>query len=70
LIPGTVEQHEYTDLYWLGFALLCITGQEKRKVNFEEIFETAGLELVKIYPSAYGYTAMLEAKLKKSDQDA
>jgi hypothetical protein len=67
LIPGTVEQHEYTDIYRLGFALLCITGQEKRKVDFEEIIETAGLELVKIYPSAYGCTAMLEAKLKKSD---
>ncbi|KAF4969959.1 hypothetical protein FSARC_2912 [Fusarium sarcochroum] len=64
LIPDTVEVQEYMDLYWLDFALLCMTGQEKKTADFEEIFEAAGLELVKIYPSNYGRTVMLEAKLK------
>ncbi|KLO83146.1 related to O-methyltransferase B [Fusarium fujikuroi] len=67
LIPDMVEKDKFTDLYWLDFALLAMTGQEKKKADFEEIFEAAGLELVKIYPSAYGCTAMLEAKLKKSE---
>ena len=65
LVPDLVEPHENMDLYWLDFALLCMTGQEKKKATFEEIFEAAGLELVQIYPSAYGRTVMLEAKLKK-----
>ncbi|KOC08449.1 putative O-methyltransferase [Aspergillus flavus AF70] len=65
LVPDMVEPHENADLYWLDFALLCMTGQEKKKADFMEIFEAAGLELVKIYPSAYGRTVMLEARLKK-----
>ncbi|RSL73554.1 hypothetical protein CEP53_000659 [Fusarium sp. AF-6] len=65
LVPDMVEDHENMDLYWLDFALLCMTGQEKKKADFEQIFEAAGLELVKIYPSAYGRTVMLEAKLKQ-----
>ncbi|KAF5659564.1 O-methyltransferase B [Fusarium heterosporum] len=67
LIPDIVKENEYRDLYWLDFALLCMTGMEKKKVDFEEILEAGGLELVKIYPSAYGCTAMLEARLKKTD---
>ncbi|KAK7425533.1 hypothetical protein QQZ08_007974 [Neonectria magnoliae] len=65
LIPDMVEVHESMDLYWLDLSLLCMTGQEKKKADFIEIFEAAGLELVNIYPSAYGRTVMLEAKLKK-----
>ena len=60
-----VEVHENYDLYWLDFALLAMTGMEKKRAAFEEIFEAAGLELVKIYPSAYGKTVMLEARLKR-----
>ncbi|KAF4978070.1 hypothetical protein FZEAL_5496 [Fusarium zealandicum] len=65
LIPDMVEVHENMNLYWLDFALLCMTGQEKKKADFEQMFDAAGLELVKIYPSAYGQTVMLEAKLKR-----
>ncbi|KAF7550142.1 hypothetical protein G7Z17_g5913 [Cylindrodendrum hubeiense] len=65
LIPDIIEIHENMDLYWLDFALLCMTGQEKKKDDFVKIFDAAGLELVKIYPSSYGRTAMIEAKLKK-----
>ncbi|VUC26767.1 unnamed protein product [Clonostachys rosea] len=65
LIPDKVEVHENMDIYWLDFALLCMSGQEKKKATFIEIFDAAGLELVKIYPSAYGATVMLEAKLRK-----
>ncbi|KAK0383199.1 hypothetical protein NLU13_9112 [Sarocladium strictum] len=65
LVPDMVEVHENYDLYWLDFALLCMTGKEKKLAAFEEIFDAAGLELVKVYPSAYGKTVMLEAKLKQ-----
>ncbi|GKU07081.1 sterigmatocystin 8-o-methyltransferase [Fusarium langsethiae] len=67
LIPDTAKEQENVDLHWLDFALLCMSGQEKKKSEFEEIFEAAGLELVKIYPSAYGCTVMLEARLKRSE---
>ncbi|PTD06629.1 O-methyltransferase afvC [Fusarium culmorum] len=66
LIPDTVEQQENVDLYWLDLSLLCMSGQEKKKSEFEDILEAAGLELVRIYPSSYGCTVMLEARLKRS----
>jgi len=65
LVPETVDTQDVSDLYWLDFALLCMTGQEKKEVEFQEIFDAAGLELVKIWPSGYGRTVMLEARLKR-----
>lgn len=65
LVPDMVDVHENMDLYWLDMALLCMTGKEKKKAEFIEIFDAAGLELVNIYPSSFGKTAMLEAKLKR-----
>ncbi|KAM0327587.1 hypothetical protein ACHAQA_005880 [Verticillium albo-atrum] len=65
LIPDRVEPYDTMDVYWLDFALLAMTGKEKKKEEFQEIFDAASLELVKIYPSAFGRTVMLEAKLKR-----
>lgn len=65
LVPDLVEPHANLDLYWLDMALMCMTGKEKKETEFIEIFEATGLELVKIYPSAFGRTVMLEAKLKQ-----
>ncbi|KAM0270668.1 hypothetical protein ACHAQH_009323, partial [Verticillium albo-atrum] len=65
LIPDRVEPYDTMDVYWLDFALLAMTGKEKKKEEFQEIFEAAGLELVKIYLSQFGRTVMLEARLKK-----
>jgi hypothetical protein len=39
-------------------------GQKKKMRGFEDIFESAGPDLVKIYSSSHGCTVMLEAKLR------
>ncbi|UZP38950.1 hypothetical protein NXS19_006766 [Fusarium pseudograminearum] len=62
LILDTVEQQENVDLYWLDLSLLCMSGQEKKRSEFEEILGVAGLELVKVYPSAYGCTVYVRGK--------
>lgn len=64
LVPDMVEVGEAMELYWLDYSLMSMTGKEKTLKEFNEMFDAAGLELVKIYPSGIGKTAMLETKLK------
>jgi hypothetical protein len=44
--------------------MMLLTGKEKSVKQFEEIFDAAGLELVKVWPSRGGPQAIVEAKLK------
>lgn len=64
LVPDMVEVGEAKELYWADFNLMCMSGKEKTLKEFNEIFDAAGLELIKIYPSGIGKTAMLETRLK------
>lgn len=65
LVPERVEVGGPMELYWLDFSLMTISGREKTLKEFIEMFDEVGLELVKIYPSEVGKTAMLETRLKK-----
>lgn len=64
LVPDMVEVGEAMELYWLDFSLMAMSGKEKTLDEFNDIFDTVGLELVKIYPSGIGKTVMLETRLK------
>lgn len=66
LVPERVEIGGPMELYWLDFSLMTISGREKTLKEFNDMFEEVGLELVKVYPSAIGKTAMLETRLKKA----
>lgn len=66
LVPDKAVPNQATELYWLDFALMCMTGKEKTLSEFNEIFEAAGLELVKVHESGIGRTVMVEAKLKQA----
>lgn len=66
LIPDKAEAGKDTEAYWADFALMGITGKEKKKNEFEKILEEAGLELVQIWPAGVGRTVMVEARLKKA----
>jgi hypothetical protein len=66
LVPERVEIGGPMELYWLDFSLMTISGREKTLKEFNDMFEEVGLELVKVYPSAVGKTAMLETRLKKA----
>ena len=65
LVPEMVEVNGPKELYWLDFNLMLIGGKEKTLKEFEEIFDAAGLELVKVYPSGIGATVQLETRLKR-----
>ncbi|KAI9151562.1 O-methyltransferase hmp5 [Paramyrothecium foliicola] len=65
LIPDRVEMNGDKTLYWLDLSLLTISGRERNLADFQNLFEQVGLELVKIYKSGMGHTAMLETRLKK-----
>lgn len=66
LVPEKVEVGGPMELYWLDFSLLTISGREKTLKEFNEMFDEVGLELIKVYSSGIGSTAMLETKLKKA----
>lgn len=65
LIPDRVEVGASTPLYWLDMSLLTISGKERTKADFQEIFDAVGLEIVEIHPFTLGQTVMLETRLKR-----
>ncbi|KAL5351407.1 hypothetical protein ACLOAV_003266 [Pseudogymnoascus australis] len=66
LVPSRVTVGVPMQLYWLDLSLMMISGKEKTIEEFHEIFDEAGLELVKVYPSDVGETVMLETRLKRT----
>jgi hypothetical protein len=66
IVPDRVDVGGDMVLYWLDFSLLTISGKERTMGDFNRMFEEAGLELVKVYKSDFGATAMLETRLKRS----
>ena len=65
LVPDFVEVGGPLDLYWLDFALMTMTGKEKKMGEFRAIFEEAGLEIVEVHPSKIGRTVTIETRLKR-----
>ncbi|RDW66778.1 hypothetical protein BP5796_09527 [Coleophoma crateriformis] len=65
LVPERVEVGGPMELYWLDFSLMTISGKEKTLMEFHEMFDAVGLELVHVYPSNVGKTAMLETRLRR-----
>ncbi|KAK4453846.1 Sterigmatocystin 8-O-methyltransferase [Podospora aff. communis PSN243] len=65
LVPEQVEVYGPKEVYWVDLNLMLISGKEKTLSEFKEIFDAAGLELVKVYPSSVGATVQLEARLKR-----
>jgi hypothetical protein len=45
--------------------MMMLNGKEKTKGEFEEILDAAGLELVKVWPFAFGTQANIECRLKR-----
>jgi hypothetical protein len=66
LVPARVEVGSpIMDVYWMDFCMMAVGGKEKTLREFKDMFEAVGLELVKVYPAAFGKSAMLEARLKE-----
>jgi len=64
LVPDRVQAGGPQEVYWMDFTMMCVGGKERTLEEFRRIFDAAGLDLVKIYPSGIGATCMIEARLK------
>ncbi|KAL9088291.1 MAG: hypothetical protein Q9165_006215 [Trypethelium subeluteriae] len=67
VVPEKTQVGADFAVYWMDFSMMMLTGREKTAKQFEEILDAAGLELVKIWPSAVGAQCMVEAKLKSEN---
>ncbi|KAK0651525.1 S-adenosyl-L-methionine-dependent methyltransferase [Cercophora newfieldiana] len=65
LVPEKVEVYGSQEVYWLDLNLMAMSGQERTLSEFNEIFDAAGLELVKVYSLGVGATVQLEARLER-----
>jgi hypothetical protein len=51
--------------YWKDMVMLVIGGKERSGDEFEKLLDTAGMELVKVWPFKTGEQAVVEARLKR-----
>ncbi|OJJ44241.1 hypothetical protein ASPZODRAFT_18431 [Penicilliopsis zonata CBS 506.65] len=58
--PGNVEDMAP---YWMDHAMFALGGRERTESDWRRLFDGAGLKLVKIWRSAAGSQAVLEARL-------
>ncbi|KAK0720760.1 S-adenosyl-L-methionine-dependent methyltransferase [Lasiosphaeris hirsuta] len=66
IVPDMVEVGGSKEVYWMDLNLMTMSGKEKSLKEFLHIFDTVGLELVKVWPSGMGATSQLETRLKRS----
>lgn len=65
VVPEKAEVGDDFMIYWMNFSMMCLTGKEKTKREFEELLHAAGLELVKVWPFHVGAQSIIEARLKQ-----
>jgi hypothetical protein len=65
VVPEKTEVGTDESVYWMDFVMMMLTGKEKTVKEFEDIFNAAGLELVKVWPASATAHAVMEARLKK-----
>lgn len=51
-------------VYWMDHAMWTFAGKERTKKDFENLLDTAGLKLVKIWPAPTGPQTIIEAHKK------
>ncbi|KAF4625303.1 hypothetical protein G7Y89_g12866 [Cudoniella acicularis] len=65
VIPAKTEVGEDMSAYWMDMVMIAIGGKERSEKEFMELFESVGLELVKVWPYHVGNQAVLEARKKR-----
>ena len=64
VVPAKTHVGDEFMVYWMDLSMMMLTGREKTAKQFEDILNAAGLELVKIWPHAFGPQCIVEAKLR------
>lgn len=65
VVPELTDSGDDT-VYWMDLAMLVIGGRERSEKDFRSLFDSAGLQLIKIWKSPDGPQCVLEAKLVDS----
>jgi hypothetical protein len=63
VVPKTPEGIDKT-VYWMDMCMLIIGGKERSEKEFSVLLDSAGLKLVKIWPSSAGSQTVIECRLK------
>jgi hypothetical protein len=64
ILPDKTEMGEDITIYWLDFSMMMLNGKEKTMKEFREIFDAAGLEIIKVWMYTFGSQAQIECRLK------
>ncbi|KUJ18488.1 o-methyltransferase-like protein [Mollisia scopiformis] len=65
ILPDRTDMAGDMTIYWMDFSMMMLNGKEKTKAEFEEILSEAGMEIVKVWPFAFGTQANIECRLKR-----
>ena len=68
ILPDRAQVGDDFTIRWMDFCMIPLSGKERTQKMFEELFDTAGLELVKIWPflGPGQPQSVIETKLKAS----
>lgn len=68
ILPDQAQMGDDFTIRWMDFAMITLSGKERTQSDFEALFDTAGLELVKVWPflGKGQPQSIIEAKLKAS----
>ena len=70
ILPDQAQIGGDFTIRWMDFAMITLSGKERTQKQFEELFDTAGLQLVKIWPflGPGQPQSVIETKLKASQE--
>lgn len=57
-------QMEDTYAYWMDMTMFTFGGKERSRTDWKKLFDSAGLELVKVWKAPVGTQAVMEGKKK------
>ena len=68
ILPDQAQIGDDFTVRWMDFCMITLSGKERTQSQFEELFDAAGLELVKVWPflGPGQPQSILEAKTKTS----
>ena len=65
VIPDRVQREDLY-CYWMDLIMLTFAGKERSEADWRELFESVGLDLVKVWKESVGTFNTLEGRLKRN----
>lgn len=64
LLPDRVQKEDLY-CYWMDLMMLTFAGKERSEADWRQLFESVGLELVKVWKASVGTQAVMEGRLRR-----